>query len=140
MLLLLLLLSLVVIKLEGGADSDLAVLDCPPTPPPERRRSSSNQALMSPRGDDITDLSAEEKKERTMDLSTEPAALQTDKDSKNYGNYIVVNILYNYAFHSHSLLRKSAQDNYTFCNVAFGQNDVQLNLTILLSREKRNNV
>ena len=74
--------SLVVIKLEGGTDSDLAVLDCPPTPPPERRRSSSNP-LMSPHGDDMTDLSAEGKKEGTTDLSTEPAALQTGKDIKN---------------------------------------------------------
>lgn len=79
-------LSLVVIKLEGGTDSDLAVLDCPPTPPPERRRSSSNPQ-MSPHGDDITDLSAEEKKEGTTHLSTEPAALQTDKDDKN-GNLV----------------------------------------------------
>lgn len=76
------LLDAVVIKLEGGTDSDLAVLDCPPTPPPERRRSSSNPQ-MSPHGDDITDLSAEEKKEGTTSLSTEPAALQTDKDNKN---------------------------------------------------------
>ena len=77
---------LVVIKLEGGTDSDLAVLDCPPTPPPERRRSSSNP-LMSPHGDDMTDLSAGGKKEGTTDLSTDPAALQTGKDNKN-GNLV----------------------------------------------------
>lgn len=77
---------LVVIKLEGGTDGDLAVLDCPPTPPPERRRSSSNP-LMSPHGDDMTDLSAEGKKELTAELSTEPATLQTGKDNKN-GNLV----------------------------------------------------
>ena len=68
----------VVIKLEGGTDSDLVVLDCPPSPPPERRRSSSNP-LMSPRGDDMADSSADGKKEGTVDTSTEQ---QTDKDKK----------------------------------------------------------
>ena len=80
-------LSLVVIKLEGGADSDLAVLDCPPTPPPERRRSSSNP-LMSPHGDDMADLSAEVKREGTV--STEPTASQTGKPDNKNGNYILL--------------------------------------------------
>ena len=81
-------LLLVVIKLEGGADSDLAVLDCPPTPPPERRRSSSNP-LMSPHGDDMADLSADGKKQETSDTSTgPPAQAQTGKDN-NIGNLIV---------------------------------------------------
>ena len=52
----------VVIKLEGGLDSDLVVLDCPPTPPPERRRSSSNP-LMSPQTDD---MATDDKKEETL--------------------------------------------------------------------------
>lgn len=51
-----------VIKLEGGLDSDLVVLDCPPTPPPERRRSSSNP-LMSPQTDD---MATDDKKEETL--------------------------------------------------------------------------
>jgi len=38
---------------------------------------------MSPHGDDMTDLSAEEKKEGTAALLTEPAALQTGKDNKS---------------------------------------------------------
>ena len=82
-------LLLVVIKLEGGTDSDLAVLDCPPTPPPERRRSSSNP-LMSPHGDDMVDISAEEKKQETADTSTAGPAdqAQTGKDNKT-GNLIV---------------------------------------------------
>ncbi|RMX54629.1 hypothetical protein pdam_00022040 [Pocillopora damicornis] len=56
------LLDAVVIKLEGGLDSDLVVLDCPPTPPPERRRSSSNP-LMSPQTDD---MATDDKKEETL--------------------------------------------------------------------------
>lgn len=56
------LLDSVVIKLEGGLDSDLVVLDCPPTPTPERRRSSSNP-LMSPQTDD---MATDDKKEGTV--------------------------------------------------------------------------
>ena len=68
-------LLLVVIKLEGGLDTDLVVLDCPPTPPPERRRSSSNP-LMSPHGDDMADLATEGSKEEMADTP------QTNKDNK----------------------------------------------------------
>lgn len=82
------LLPLVVIKLEGGTDSDLAVLDRPPTPPPERRRSSSNP-LMSPHGDDMAD---EGKKEGTGDMSTESPAPQTGNHNKN-GNFFYCHVL-----------------------------------------------
>ena len=59
------------LKLEGGTDDDLVVLDCPGTPPPERGHSSSNP-LMSPRDDDMAESSAEGKKKENISHSTEP--------------------------------------------------------------------
>ena len=72
----------VVIKLEGGNDSDLAILDRPATPIPERRRTSSNP-LGSPRDEerdgerghsrdrgDGTPKSSEDKKEQDGGRST----------------------------------------------------------------------
>ncbi|XP_022788107.1 serrate RNA effector molecule homolog isoform X2 [Stylophora pistillata] len=68
------LLDSVVIKLEGGLDTDLVVLNCPPTPPPERRRSSSNP-LMSPQTDDMaTDVKKEETLQNIKDIKKDPEA------------------------------------------------------------------
>lgn len=75
------LLDAVVIKLEGGTDSDLAVLDCPPSPTPERRRSSSNP-VMSPQGDDTADSSVDSKKEGAADTPTGEKTPQSVKDSQ----------------------------------------------------------
>lgn len=71
----------VVIKLEGGTDSDLAVLDCPPSPPPERRRSSSNP-VMSPQGDDTADSSVDSKKEGAAGAPADEKTPQSGKDSQ----------------------------------------------------------
>jgi len=90
---------------------------------------------MSPHGDDITDLSAEEKKEETTGtrLSTEPEVLQTDKDNKN-GNLVTSCIYLSQPF----LIKEKCPGQLN--NSYFRQNDVSLNWTASLSQGKRNNV
>ena len=83
----------VVIKLEGGTDSDLDVLDCPPSPPPEeQRRSSTNNPLMSPHGDDTEDSPADGKKE--AEPSSASTSQQTLKFDKTDEKGTVINIRY----------------------------------------------
>ncbi|XP_068705462.1 serrate RNA effector molecule homolog isoform X3 [Montipora foliosa] len=72
------LLDSVVIKLEGGTDSDLDVLDCPPSPPPEEQRRSSTNPLMSPHGDDTEDSPADGKKE------AEPSSASTSQQTLKF--------------------------------------------------------
>lgn len=74
------LLDSVVIKLEGGTESDLAVLDRPPSPLPEEQRHSSSNPVMSPREDDVADSSADSQKEGTAAASTGLQSTLKDND------------------------------------------------------------
>ena len=75
---------LVVIKLEGGTESDLAVLDRPPSPLPEEQRHSSSNTVMSPHEDDIADSSADSQKEGTAAASTGVQTTLKDNDRGVY--------------------------------------------------------
>lgn len=84
-----LLFSLVVIKLEGGTESDLAVLDRPPSPLPEEQRHSSSNPVMSPREDDVADSSADSQKEGNVAPSTGMQSTLKDNDRGVYSESVV---------------------------------------------------